>query len=66
MLWRVLAGGYAEPGFDAVGDDPFEQSVLARIIVPTSKAAVVTVADSMRLPGVTIEWRMGSRWPAYG
>lgn len=47
LLWRVLAGGYAELGFDALGDEAFRALVLARIIEPTSKA------DSIRVLGET-------------
>jgi Transposase DDE domain len=47
LLWRALAGGYAELGFDALGDEAFRALVLARIIEPTSKA------DSIRVLGET-------------
>jgi hypothetical protein len=47
LLWQVLTGGYRELGFDAVGDDAFEQMVLARIVEPTSKADSLRVLEEI-------------------
>ena len=47
LLWQVLSRGYRELGFDAVGDDAFEQMVLARIVEPTSKADSVRVLEEI-------------------
>ncbi len=38
VLWEVLEDAYARLGFDAVGNDTFKKLVLARVVVPTSKA----------------------------
>ena len=40
LLWQVLTAGYRDLGFHAVGDDAFEQMVLARIIEPTSQGGL--------------------------
>lgn len=47
VLWRVLRDAYARLGFGAVGDDGFEQMVLARIIEPVSKAGTVRVLSEI-------------------
>ena len=47
LLWQVLTGGYRELGFHAVGDDAFEQMVLARIVEPTSKADSLRVLEEI-------------------
>jgi hypothetical protein len=47
LLWQVLTGGYRELGFDVVGDDAFEQMVLARIVEPTSKADSLRVLEEI-------------------
>lgn len=36
LLYEVLAGVYADLGFDAVGDEVFRDLVIARIVEPTS------------------------------
>ena len=40
LLWAVLRTAYARLGFGVVGDESFEQLVLARVVEPTSKAAL--------------------------
>jgi hypothetical protein len=47
VLWRVLSGAYTRLGFDAVGDESFQQLVLARIVEPTSKADSLRVLDEI-------------------
>lgn len=47
LLWNVLTGAYARLGFDVIGDDAFEQLVLARIVEPTSKADSVRVLTEL-------------------
>lgn len=37
LLWSTLRTAYANLGFGAVGDEVFEQVVLARLVEPTSK-----------------------------
>jgi hypothetical protein len=41
LLWQVLTGAHARLGFDALAHDGFRAMVLARIVEPTSKAAVM-------------------------
>lgn len=47
LLWHVLTSAYARIGFDALGDDPFMQLVLALLVEPTSKADSVRVLDEI-------------------
>jgi hypothetical protein len=47
LLWKVLTSAYARLGFGVVGDDAFEQLVLARIVEPTSKADSVRVLTEL-------------------
>lgn len=47
LLWTVLTSAYARVGFGVVGDDAFEQLVLARIVEPTSKADSVRVLTEL-------------------
>ena len=47
VLWQVLSSVYARLGFDVVGDEAFEQLVLARIVEPTSKADSLRVLDEL-------------------
>jgi hypothetical protein len=54
LLWAVLTSGYAQLGFDVLGDDGFRAMVLARIVEPTSKAEVVPVLDEIGAPAVSL------------
>jgi len=54
LLWAVLTSGYAQLGFDVLGDDGFRAMVLARIVEPTSKAEVVRVLDEIGAPAVSL------------
>lgn len=47
LLWQVLTGAYEHLGFDALGDESFQQLVLARIVEPTSKADSLRVLDEI-------------------
>mgnify|MGYP001489417824 CR=1 FL=1 len=47
LLWQVLSEAYARLGFDVIGDDAFQQLVLARLIEPTSKADSLRVLDEV-------------------
>lgn len=47
VLWQVLADAYADLGFGVLGDEAFEQLVLARIIEPTSKVDSLRVLDDL-------------------
>ena len=47
LLWAVLRTAYARLGFDVVGDESFEQLVLARVVEPTSKADSLRVLDEL-------------------
>lgn len=43
VLWDVLEKSYVELGCDAVGNDTFRKLVLARAVVPISKADALRV-----------------------
>ncbi|WP_369801539.1 IS1634 family transposase [Brachybacterium sp. UMB0905] len=47
VLWQVLRAAYSRLGFAAVGDEVFEQVVLARLVEPTSKLDVPRVLESL-------------------
>lgn len=47
VLWKVLGGAYGRLGFDALADDAFRALVLARIVEPISKLAVVGVLEEI-------------------
>ena len=47
VLWRVLSQAYARLGFGVLGDEVFEQLVLARVVEPTSKADSLRVLDEL-------------------
>lgn len=48
LLWRVLQDSYRVLGFgQAIGDEVFEQLVLARIVEPASKADTVRILDEL-------------------
>jgi hypothetical protein len=54
LLWRVLADAYARLGFDAIGDEAFRATVLARIIEPTSKADTIRVLEEVGVAGPSL------------
>jgi hypothetical protein len=56
-LWTVLGQAYARLGFDALTDEAFRASVLARVIEPTSKADIVRVLDEIGAPSPTVKTR---------
>lgn len=47
LLWDVLAGAYADLGFDALADNAFRAMVLARIVEPASKADTLRVLEEV-------------------
>jgi hypothetical protein len=54
LLWHVLSSVYARLGFDALGDEPFKQLVLARVVEPVSKADSVRVLDELGVEHVSL------------
>jgi len=54
LLWKVLTSAYARLGFDVVGDEAFEQLVLARIVEPTSKADSVRVLTELGVQAASL------------
>ena len=47
LLYDVLAGVYADLGFDALGDEVFRDLVIARVVEPTSLLDVDRVLAEM-------------------
>ncbi|MEO7069471.1 MAG: IS1634 family transposase [Nostocoides sp.] len=47
VLWQALSQAYARLGFGVLGDEVFEQLVLARVVEPTSKADSLRVLDEL-------------------
>ncbi|RNI16522.1 IS1634 family transposase [Flexivirga caeni] len=54
LLWQVLSTVYARLGFGTVGDEVFEQLVLARVVEPTSKADSLRVLDELGVPHASL------------
>lgn len=54
VLWDVLAGAYAQLGFNALGDEAFRALVLGRIIEPTSKADTLRVLEEIGVPAPSL------------
>ena len=54
LLWQVLTSAYTHLGFDVVGDEAFEQLVLARIVEPTSKADSVRVLTELGVQSASL------------
>ena len=50
VLWDVLGTAYQRLGFHALGDEAFRTLVLARIVEPTSKAAVADLLADLGVP----------------
>ncbi|OMH22915.1 IS1634 family transposase, partial [Tersicoccus phoenicis] len=59
VLWSTLRAAYARLGFDSLGDEVFEQVVLARLIEPTSKLDTIRVLTEIgvRAPHHTTIYR---------
>jgi len=55
VLWSTLRAAYARLGFGIVGDEVFEQVVLARLVEPTSKLDTIRVLEG-RVPSSTSAW----------
>jgi len=51
VLWDVLGTAYQQLGFDTLGDEAFRALVLARVVEPTSKAAVAELLGDLGVPG---------------
>ena len=68
LLWRVLSVVYDRLGFDVVGDEAFQQLVLARVIEPTSKADSLRVLDEVGVAHASLRtvFRMLARAGAGG
>ena len=47
LLWHVLTSAYTRLGFDVIGDEAFEQLVLARVVEPMSTADSVRVLEEI-------------------
>ena len=47
VLWSTLRSAYAQLGFDALGDEVFEQLVLARLVEPASKLATGRILEEL-------------------
>jgi hypothetical protein len=54
VLWEVLTTAYDRLGFGVVGDEAFQQLVLARIVEPTSKADSVRVLAEIGVRAVAL------------
>ncbi len=50
VLWDVLGSAYQQLGFHLLGDEAFRTLVLARIVGPTSKAAVAELLADLGVP----------------
>lgn len=48
VLWQVLTSANTQLGFAALGDDAFEQLVLARLVEPTSKVDSLRVLEGVQ------------------
>lgn len=47
VLWSTLRAAYARLGFEILGDEVFEQVVLARLVEPTSKLDAIRVLKGL-------------------
>ncbi len=47
VLWSTLRCAYAQLGFDTLGDEVFEQLVLARLVEPASKLATGRILEEL-------------------
>lgn len=50
VLWDVLGTAYQQLGFGVLGDEAFRALVLARVVEPTSKAAVADLLGDLGVP----------------
>lgn len=54
VLWQALTSAYTRLGFAALGDETFEQLVLARLVEPTSKADSLRGLDELGVPHASL------------
>lgn len=54
LLWQVLTTAFTRLGFEVLGDEAFQQLVLARLIEPTSKADSIRVLDEIGVPHASL------------